>query len=133
MNSYSTEPRDVRKFGLIAVLFFGALAAAAVWRDKDVMAMIFSLPTLLGAVILLLPGPMTPVYRGWVQVGQWIGQGVTVVLLTLAYYLVMTPYGLVMRLFGKCPLPLDPEPDRDSYWVTRKEPAQPKERFYKRY
>ena len=50
-----------------------------------------------------------------------------------AYYLVVTPFGLLKRLFGGRPLPLKPDRNRSSYWAERPEPAQPKERFTKRF
>jgi hypothetical protein len=54
-------------------------------------------------------------------------------MLAIAYYVVITPAALLKRLFGGRPLPLSPDPDASTYWVSRDEPAQPKERFYKRF
>ena len=62
--------------------------------------------------------------------GRWFGDGTSHV---LAYYLVITPTALLKRVFGGRPLPTRPDRDAASYWVTRPELAQPKERFIKRY
>lgn len=133
MNSFSTDSRDIRKFGLTALVFFGTLATVSGWQGKLVFAAIFACLALLGLSFILAPDAMKPAYLFWLRWGHIIGRGVTVVLLTLIYYLVITPYGLAMRIIGKRPLPYKPDPDRDSYWVQRTEPVQPKTRFFKRY
>jgi hypothetical protein len=55
------------------------------------------------------------------------------VLLTLAYFLVITPSAWLKRLFGGRPLPVRPNPKVSSYWTEREEAAQPRERFLKRF
>jgi hypothetical protein len=66
-------------------------------------------------------------------VAHWIGTVFTGFILTLAYYLVITPSAWIKRVFGGRPLPLTPDKDAETYWVSRTEPAQPRERFLKRY
>jgi len=44
---------------------------------------------------------------GWVN---------TRILLVIVYYLVITPTGLIMRLFGRSPLPA--KKDATTYWKT---------------
>ena len=133
MNSFSTEPKDIRKFGLIGVVFFGLLAGVALWRQKPLPTYAFGALSFLFTAFCLFPASLTPVYRGWMRVAHAIGTVVTAVILTLAYYLVVTPFGLGKRFFGGRPLPLKPDKKRSSYWVSRPETAQPKERFIKRY
>jgi hypothetical protein len=58
---------------------------------------------------------------------------VTGLMLTLAYFLVITPAAWLKRIFGGRPLPLKPDREASSYWVEREEAAQPRERFLKRF
>lgn len=133
MSSSSTEVREIRKFGLIAVVFFGAIAALALWRGKTIVLGVFSILFLAGVLFALVPGPMAPAYRGWLRVSHRIGQVTTAILLTLTFYLAVTPVALMRRWFGGSPLPLKPDSESDTYWVNREEPAQPRERFFKRF
>ena len=133
MNSFSIKPKDIRKFGIVAFLFFGTLAALGFWRQKYILADFFGLLSLLGCGFILFPGPLTPVYKGWLKIAHFIGQCLTIVILMLSYYLVITPAALILRLLGKRPLPIKPDPEIQSYWVARPEPTQPKERFIKRF
>jgi hypothetical protein len=128
-----TEKREIRKFGGIALILFGVLSAMGLWRQKAFISYFFGLLSFLGLCFLLLPEPLNPVYEKWLKIGRGIGRVMTAVMLTLAYYLVITPTALIKRLFGGNPIPTSPDQARDSYWVQRSEPAQPRERFLKRY
>jgi hypothetical protein len=133
MNLNSTKPKEIRRFGLVALVFFGTLAGLGIWRQKVPAIAIFGVLALLGAGMLVLPKPLQPVYTTWLKITHAIGKAVTTLMLTLAYYLVITPFGVVQRLFGHTLMPLKPDKEADSYWVKRPEAAQPVERFYKRY
>ena len=117
----------------MAFLFFGTLCILAIWRQKIVITCFFGGLSFLGMALLLLPGPLSPVYDGWLRIAHWVGRMTTLLILTLAYYVVITPSGLIKRLFGGRPLPFAPDRNAQSYWIKRTEPAQPRDRFYKRY
>jgi len=133
MNSFSTDSAEIRKFGLGAAFFFGALLGLALWRHKTILSCAFSGLFLLGLCFVVFPAFMRPAYQQWLKASRFIGKLNTLILLTLIYYLVMTPIGLVKRLLGGKPLPTRPDKTAVSYWVSRPEAAQPKDRFSKRY
>ena len=120
-------------FGLMAFVFFGSLTGVAVWRDNLILKYFFGFLSIIGFAVLLMPGPLTPVYNGWLKTTHLIGRVVTFTILSLAYYLVITPSALIKGIFGGRPLPIKPDANISTYWVTRTEPAQPKERFFKRF
>jgi uncharacterized membrane protein len=133
MNSFSTETRAIRKFGAVGFVFFGALFLVSLWRQKFVLTWFFGILACLCLGCLLLPSPMRPLYTGWMRLSHALGRLTTLVILSVAYYVVIMPTALLKRLFGGRPLPISPDRSADTYWVTRSEPAQPKERFEKRY
>lgn len=133
MISSSTSTREVRKFGVIAFILFGSLCGLGLWQQKVVPVYFFGFLSLMGMGFILLPIPLRPIYVGWLKAANFIGSFITTTILTLAYYLVITPTALVKRLFSGRPLPTKPDKSISSYWVTRSEMAQPKDRFIKRY
>ncbi len=133
MSSNSTEKKQIRKFGLIALIFFGALCALGVWKEKFLPTYLFGFLSVLGLGFIVAPIPLKPVYNAWLRFAHLISRVITNLILILIYYLVITPSGLLKRLFGGKPLPVKPDKNISSYWVTRTEPAQPRERFFKRY
>lgn len=128
-----TDKRQVRKFGCVAFVFFGILFALGVWRQKPVPTYLFGFLFLVGFGFILLPAVLMPLYEGWLKVSHKIGLIVTAMVLTLAYYLMMTPAAWLKRIFGGRPLPIQPDKNVTTYWVDRTEPVQSKERFFKRY
>jgi len=133
MNSNSTDTREVRKFGFIALVFFGCLCVLGLWTKKLVPTCLFGFLCILGLGFILIPAQLKPVHAAWLKVALFLGRIITTLILCLAYYLVITPSALIKRLFGGRPLPVKPDKGASSYWVDRTEPAQPRERFLKRY
>lgn len=133
MDSNSTDTREIRRFGLVALLFFGSLCALAFWKQRPVPTGFFGVLCFLGASLLLFPSRARPLYTGWRKCAHLIGRIVTGLVLTLSYLLVITPSAWLKRAFGGRPLPVRPDRKRSSYWVEREEAAQPKERFLKRF
>jgi len=128
-----TESKEIRKFGIIALVFFGSLFALGLWTNKPVPTYLFGVLCLPALGFILAPAPLKPLYAGWMKIAHLIGKAVTTIILAIVYYVVITPSALVKRIFGGLPLPLKPDKGVSSYWVTRSEPAQPQERFLKRY
>jgi hypothetical protein len=133
VNWNSTDKRKIRQFGLVAFIFFGCLCALGLWMKKLIPTCFFGFLAVLGLGFILIPAQLKPVYAAWLKVAHFLGRIVTTLILALAYYLVITPSALIKRLFGGRPLPVKPDKEASSYWVDRTEPAQPKERFLKRY
>ena len=128
-----TDRAKIRRFGIIAFLFFGSLSLLGMWTGKPVPIWFFGFLSLLGLGFISFPGPMSPIYHVWVRVAHLIGRIITAFFLILAYYLVITPSAFLKRLFGGPPIPLKFDRNVSTYWVTRDETAQPRDRFVKRY
>ena len=133
MNSNSTDPKEIRKFGWVALIFFGSIFSLCLWLKKPFSPYFFGVLTLLGAGFVMIPMGMKPVYSFWLRIAHLIGKVITTIMLTFGFYLVMTPAGLLKRIFGGRPLPIKPDRNTTTYWIKRDEPAQPKDRFIKRY
>ena len=133
MNLSLTEIKQIRKFGMVALIFFGCLCTLGIWKDKPLATYLFGFLSVLGLGFILAPTTLRPVYAAWLRIAHIMGRTITFLALALAYYLVITPTGLIKRLFGGTPLAVKLDKKTSSYWVTRSEPSQPKERFIKRY
>jgi hypothetical protein len=133
MNLNLTDNKQIRKFGLIAFIFFGILCGLGVWKERLLPILLFGFLSTIGIGFIVAPTPLRPVYNAWLRFAHFIGRALTTLILILLYYLVITPAALIKRLLGGRPLPIIPDKNVSSYWVTRTEPAQPRERFFKRY
>jgi hypothetical protein len=133
MNSNLTEEKQIRQFGLVAFIFFGILCILGIWKEKLLPACLFAGLSVLGLGFIFFPIRLKPVYNAWQYIAHLLGRAFTTIILVLIYCFVITPAGLIKRLIGGRPLPIKPNDNVSSYWVIRPEPAQPKERFLKRY
>jgi hypothetical protein len=84
---------------------FLVLAGILLWRDRLALAWIGA--GLAGALYLaglVLPARLGPVYRAWMRMALAISKVTTPIFMGVVYFVVITPFGLAMRLFGKRPI-----------------------------
>lgn len=86
----------------------------------------------LGAVGVVWPPLIKPIYQGLLYATFPIGFVMSHLLLGLVYYAILTPIGLIMKLFGRDPLDRRLEPQRATYWVPHQTPAN-LERYFRQY
>jgi hypothetical protein len=94
-------PAEGRKFGLTLAAAFGVLAAIAWWRGREYAPIV--LGTLAGLFLLggaLVPSRLGPVQRGWMGMAHAISKVTTPIFMGVVYFLVITPAGVLRRLFG---------------------------------
>lgn len=109
-------------FGLGGILIIFALLAAR--KHSPAGPYLFGFGTLALAIAWVVPSALEPVYGPWMRAARVLAAVNTFLISALIFYLVMTPYALVARLFGKDPL--DERLGTDgSYWKPRGEPPGP--------
>lgn len=126
--------RDVlKKFGLLLAAFLSILAAISLWKAGTLYQYLF--PAAVGSLILALvvPKALKAIYLPWMAVATMIGWVMTRVILTLFYYVVMSAFGLVAKLFRKDFLDQKIEPEKESYWVTREQKVIPKHELERQF
>ena len=107
INSSSTEftPSDGRRFAFPVGTAFLLLSALLFWREKETA---FQVTASLGALLYVagavVPGKLGPVYRGWMKMALAISKVTTPIFMGVVYFVVLTPTGLIMRLFGRKPM-----------------------------
>ncbi|HEX6178508.1 MAG TPA: SxtJ family membrane protein [Thermoanaerobaculia bacterium] len=106
IESRAPERKQLVGFGLV----MAAAALVLAWIHGELDAISFALIAIAVAFALapfVAPRPLTPVYRAWMRLAELLGWINTRILLILIFYLVVTPIGLVMRIFRRSPLALD--------------------------
>ena len=111
---------DYRSFGLWVGGAFCALSGLVYWWGFPIG---FKVTAAIGG-LLLLTGLLWPislkyVYRGWMKfafAAAWLN---TRLILSLMFYLVMTPVAALLKLFGKRPLVLHWDKQAPTYWIRR--------------
>ncbi len=124
--------KELRKFGLTLAIAFAILGSLFLWRDKPAGPYLLLIAGFFFIFGLVLPRALMPIEWVWMKVAHVLGFVMTRLLLTLTFYLVITPTGLVMRLLGKDPLRMRLVKNEKSNWV-RVDPEGPTSRTDKPY
>ena len=109
-------PREGRRFAFPVGAAFLVLAAIVWWRNPAGVPwrVLAGLGVGLLAAGAAIPGRLGPVYRGWMAFAHLLSRVTTPVFLSVVYFLVITPVGLLMRALGK--RPLRHGEDRGGFW-----------------
>ncbi len=132
-----TSKKALRSFGWVVGGVLLVIAAVVWWRNDFTLTTVASVLGGIGGALVVLgltvPVVLKPVYRVWMALAVVMGFFMTRVILSVVYYLVMTPIGLAMRLFGKDPLHRRIDPEASSYWIEKSYDDESPERLEKYY
>ena len=94
-------PAALRHFALAVGSAFVLMAALAYWRGRMVTPIVLATIGLaLVAGGLAAPGRLGPLYDGWMALAAAISRVTTPLFMGVVYFALLTPIGLVRRLFG---------------------------------
>jgi hypothetical protein len=110
-------PKELRKFGVVMFVPLAVVAVLLWWKGRPASVYLGALAGFFLASGLLLPQILRPIEWAWMKFAAAMGAVMTRFILTLAFFIVMTPIGLAMRLAGKSSLSLKPQSDRPTYWI----------------
>lgn len=121
----------LRQFAALWLAFFLALGASQ-WclRDRPWSGLALA----AAAVLVGLPGLFRPALLRWIFVGWMvvvfpIGWLISLLMLTVVYFLVLTPVALFLRLRGRDLLDRKPAPEQPSFWEPKQSPRDPRRYF----
>lgn len=123
--STAVDGSSDRSFGLVFAGLFLVIALWPVFSGGPIrwwslgVAAVFALTALAAPALLSMPN------RLWTKFGLLLGRVVSPIASGILLFGVFTPIGLLMRMLGKDPLRLKPDPAATTYWIERKPPGPP--------
>ena len=113
--------KDLRLFGLLLPVFFGALGLIVGRRTGSAFAAraVWSLGLAACLSYWAIPSLRRPVFVGWSYATYPFGWAVSHLVLAVVYFGVVTPIGVLARLFRQDPMHRRFDPAAPTYWVTR--------------
>lgn len=123
------DAAEARRSALLVAGVFALIAAWSVYRDRETVAMACGGVS----VLLLLIGAFSPVaaqgfHRAWMGLAHVLGWVNSRILLSVLFYGILTPIGVIQRLLGRNTLSRRGA-GSESYWVRRKAEQQSPEQF----
>ena len=129
MTEVGENPRQAKQSALMVGAVLLLIAAWNVWKDRPLVYEIAGgCGLLLILVGLLWPAAARIFHRGWMRFAGVLGYVNSRILLSLMFYLVFTPYGLVMRAFGRDTMNRRGA-GKQSYWIRRAKTRQDRPQY----
>ena len=114
-----SDRRRLRRFGLTVAIGLTVIGGVSFLRHHTIAPrVLWTLAALIAAPALVVPAVLAPVERGWLAFGNVLAWVNTRIILTLLFYVVVTPVGVLMRFF-RDPLDRQLSETRASYWLRR--------------
>lgn len=130
---WTPDRRELRQFAVAMLVGFFLIGLMVAWRRHQwgtATYLLWGIGLAL-AVGGLLPGIGRAVYLMVYLPTSILGFIVSHLLLTLIYFFVFTPIGLLLRLAGKDPLRLQvPENERKAEWIRRDAQKDPESYYH---
>lgn len=137
IKAIDTGRKALRSFGWLVGAVLLGIAAFLWWRHDWTPTTATYVLAGLGAALVVLgtlaPVVLRPLYRVWMALALVLGFIMTRVILTLVFYLLVTPIGLALRLFGKDSMHRKLDPEASSYWIEKEYIDASKARLEKYY
>jgi hypothetical protein len=121
-----------RKFGYTVAIALLVLSVFRIFiRHKQGWWVAFAIAMLLLLFSFIKPTLLNPLRLVWDKIGHVLGTINTYILLTLFYFLILSPLGMTMRLFGMDILKIKWLKNKDTYWedASVKEVSSMKNQF----
>lgn len=110
-----------KKFGFFCTFVFAILAFYFLFIDSILWAQALALLAVLFLLItVIIPQVLLPLNKLWMRLGLLLGMIVSPIVLGIIFFGLVTPYGVVMRMFGRDELRLK-FTKKSSHWISRSE------------
>ena len=118
-STHKTKMGSNRNFGLV---FFFVFLIISLWPLLNeghvrIWSLIVSLPFLI--LGLMNSKVLTPLNKLWFKFGIILGAIVAPVIMSIIFFLVITPIGLIMKIMGKDLLNKKYDRIKKTYWIKR--------------
>ena len=112
-----------RSFGIVFSIVFVIVALWPLWDGGAPHIWAFIVAAVFLGAALAWPRLLGPLNRLWLAFGALLHRIVSPIFMAVLFYVTITPMGLIMRMLGKRPIPMDFDKTKDSYWIEREPPG----------
>lgn len=119
IKNIKSDTKECRKFGITIGIVLALIGFVLLYYDKSLYVWFHTIGFALIAFGLAVPLLLKPFHFVWMVLAVVLGFIMSRIILTLLFYLVVTPIGLFTRMIGKDFLDLKLEKNKKSYWNIR--------------
>ena len=128
-----TGKKDLRSFGVTIGIILLLIAGFLFYKDKESFQIFLYIAGAFIGFGMIIPIILKPIYIAWMTFAVVLGWFMTRVILSLLFYVIITPIGLVLRIFGKDFLDLKKQAVQGSYWNQRDSNLEKNQNYEKQF
>ena len=110
-----------RSFGIVFFVVFLLIALYPLTYSEEIRIWSAIISLIFLALGLFNSKILTPLNKLWFKFGIFLGKIISPIIMGIIFFLVVTPTGLIMRIFGKDVLNLKYNKNQ-SYWIEKTGP-----------
>jgi hypothetical protein len=120
---WRNRPSSDRVFGLVFAAMFALIGLLPVISNRPQRMWAIVVAAAFLAVALTVPRFLRPLNRLWTEFGVMLHRVANPIVIAALFFGVVTPLAVFLRLLGKDPLRLRPDPAASTYWIERTPPG----------
>jgi len=110
-----------RNFGVVFFIVFLLIGLYPLLKGNDLRIWSLIISFIFLALGLINSRILTPLNRLWFKFGLLLGKFISPLIMGIIFFIVVTPTGIIMRLFKKDLLNLKFN-EKETYWIEKKGP-----------
>ncbi len=119
-----------KSFGILFFVVFAIIGLYPLLSFNFVRVWALAIALIFLFLGLTKPSVLKPLNTGWIKLGEILGKIIAPIVMLLVFFIVITPIGLMLRLFGKDILGLKFSEKVKTYWITRDKNIGPMKRQF---
>ena len=108
-----------KSFGIVFFVIFIIIALWPLLKDENIRVWSIIVSITFLTLGLLNSKILTPLNKLWMRLGILLGAIVSPIVMGVIYFGVITPIGLIMKVFGKDVLNLKLDKNKTTYWLKK--------------
>ena len=133
LKNIKNEKSDFRKFGITVGIILIMISGLLIWKEIESFQIFLTIGVVLNVLGIVIPVFLKPIYWIWMIFATILGWIMTRIILSILFYVILTPIGLISRLFGKQFVELRWDKSKESYWNFRTNEHLQNENYEKQF
>ena len=133
IKNIKSDKNELKKFGLTVGAVLLAVGLVLYFLEKPANLYFISIGAFLAAAGLSVPEILLPLQKLWMALAVILGFIMTRVILSILFFVVVTPIGFAAKIFGKDFLDEKIDRKKESYWHYREKKEYEKSQTEKQF
>ena len=124
MKKIINKKKSNKSFGILFFIVFLIIGFWPLTNGEEIRFWSILISLLFLILGFLNSKILTPLSYAWIKLGLFLGNFISPIVMVIIFYLIISPFGVAIRLFGK-DLLMKKYSKKSSYWIKREKKMNP--------